>query len=56
MSKAGYKHLTLKQRKIIELFLNENAKLVAIANEIFKDYKCQDKNGQKCSFKIPQFC
>ena len=19
-------------------------------------YKCQDKNGQKCSFKIPQFC
>lgn len=47
MCKTGYKHLTLKQRKIIELFLNEDAKLVAIANEISKDERTIAKEVKK---------
>lgn len=37
MKATGYKHLNHKQRSIVELYLNKDAKLISIAKEINKD-------------------
>lgn len=47
MKTTGYKHLNEKQRNVIELYLNEDAKLSSIAAEVNKDARTVSKEIKK---------
>ncbi len=43
MKATGYKHLNHKQRSIVELYLNKDAKLMSIAKEVTKEERTISK-------------
>lgn len=47
MRKTGFKHCSFKERRIIETYLNQDAKLSSFAKEIAKDERTVSKEIKK---------